>query len=197
MASWRMNKAFAPLNRALRKRYPNIVIYGIGDPAHQATKSDHNPNKYGRVNAEDYMLRNGFDHADAVWLCAWLIQDKRTKYVIFNRRIWEWDTQEWRPYGGKNPHTDHVHHSVHDSADNNDGEWQLEKKAEVAEDMDAKDVWLYNTGTAEEPYQAVGRLRTIHTHSSALRTEVTQLGKEVAEIKGMLVDLTNIVNRLQ
>lgn len=195
--AWRMNHAFTPLNRQLRKKFPKIVIYGIGDPAHQAKKSDHNPNRHGRVNAEDYMLRNGFDHPDAVWLCSWLILDKRTKNVIFNGRIWTSSTGHWAPYGGDNPHTDHVHHSIHDDADTNDGDWQLAKKVEVTEEMNAADVWTYNTGTQEEPYQAVGRLKTIFSRTDAITKELALVRKENAELKGMLVDLTNIVNRLQ
>ncbi len=176
--AWRMNNAFAPLNKELRIRFPNIVIYGIGDEDHRDEPSDHNPNQYGRVNAQDYMLRNGFDHADAVWLCSWLIQDSRTKYVIFNRRIWEDDGKGWRAYTRKNPHTDHVHHSLWDNADSKTQEWQLEKE----EDMDAEDVWGYNTGTKEEPYSAGGRLKTVFVRTGDLQKQVGELKAQVATL---------------
>lgn len=195
--AWRMNRAFSPLNTALRSRFPKITIYGIGDPAHQAKKSDHNPNAAGRVNAQDYMLRNGFDHADAVWLCSWLIQDKRTKNVIFNRRIWRSATGYWEAYTLDNPHTDHVHHSIHDSADDNSGAWQLEKKVEVAPMDPAESVWLYNTGTKEAPYQAVGRLKVIFNRTGALTEEVATLRSEVAALSGKLDEVLTILNRIE
>jgi hypothetical protein len=45
-------------------------------------------------------------------------RDPRIKYVIFSRRIASSQQQgaaapfTWRPYGGSNPHTHHVHISV-------------------------------------------------------------------------------------
>jgi hypothetical protein len=47
-------------------------------------------------------------------------RDPRIKYVIFNRRIASHQPKgaaapfQWRPYGGSNPHTQHVHISVRD-----------------------------------------------------------------------------------
>jgi hypothetical protein len=39
-------------------------------------------------------------------------QQKRVKYVIWNRRIWT-SGQGWHPYRGVNPHTNHVHISFY------------------------------------------------------------------------------------
>lgn len=170
MAAWRINNAFNPLNEQLEKKFPNIVIYSIGDTAHQAEPSDHNPNKYGRVNAEDFMLRNGFDHADAVWLCSWLIQDSRTKYVIFNRRIWESDTRKWTTYTGSNPHTDHVHLSINDSADWNVHAWKLESSELPTVD----EVWnedVNNSGNGG-PYSARGALYTAQLRTGKIANDL-------------------------
>lgn len=88
----------------------------IGDAAHQARKSDHNPNSAGVVQALDitHDPANGFDsykfadHLVDTW-------DHRLKYIISNRRYAE-SKGKWQPYNGANPHTGHVHVSVSDSA---------------------------------------------------------------------------------
>src|ERR1044071_7682581 len=101
--AWDLNNSFDPLNKYLRARYPGIVIYDIGDEHHKPP-SDHLPNVFGRVNAQDYMIGKNFRHADAVVLCSWLINDPRTRYVIYFGKIWTRTTGEWRTYTGSNPH---------------------------------------------------------------------------------------------
>jgi hypothetical protein len=96
---------------------------GIGDAAHAAAKSDHNPCGCHRVVcARDFTHdpAGGFDaNAFAEWLRERVADgdEKRVKYVIWNRRIFSGPGQgkpvgTWRPYSGKNPHTQHVHVSV-------------------------------------------------------------------------------------
>ena len=87
----------------------------IGDTAHQATKSEHNPNKLGAVRAIDitHDPAHGFDSwefADMLRLQA----DPRVYYIISNGRIAAPSIQNnaWRAYNGKNPHDHHVHISV-------------------------------------------------------------------------------------
>lgn len=42
--------------------------------------------------------------------------DPRVKYVIWNHRIWNPSVSPaWRPYSGSNPHTHHMHVSIHAS----------------------------------------------------------------------------------
>ena len=98
----------------------------LGDAAHQARTSDHNPNAAGVVCAQDltHDPPGGFDsYAFAEVLRQ--RQDDRVKYVISKRRIcygprspshggnpsslWKWNV-----YSGPSPHTDHVHISVGD-----------------------------------------------------------------------------------
>jgi len=101
----------------------------IGDQAHNARTSDHNPcGCCGIVCARDFTNdpRGGFDaYAFADWLakrCAAGLEP-RVKYIISNRRIASGMGQghpagRWRPYSGKNPHTKHTHVSVrHEHAD--------------------------------------------------------------------------------
>ena len=99
----------------------------VGDEAHQGTNSDHNPHYVPGVGSEivtaldlTHDPAGGFDSykfADNLRIH----RDRRIKYVISNRRIFSsyasgsraaW---AWGPYGGSDPHTNHVHVSVLDA----------------------------------------------------------------------------------
>jgi hypothetical protein len=84
----------------------------LGDPAHAARASDHNPDSRGIVHAADltHDPANGCDNnANAEQVK----NDPRVKYVIWNRRIWNPSiSRTWRPYTGSNPHDHHMHVSV-------------------------------------------------------------------------------------
>jgi peptidoglycan hydrolase-like protein with peptidoglycan-binding domain len=93
----------------------------IGDAAHSATKSDHNPNAAGVVRAIDIDV----DGIAAAWLTDYLrgrgaVGDPRLYgggYVIFNARIAsDVGNWAWRSYTGANPHTSHIHVSAAVSA---------------------------------------------------------------------------------
>ena len=88
----------------------------IGDPAHKARKSDHNPTRAGWVFALDIDadLRSDksapFDLANQLRLLA--RRDRRFKYIIFSGRIASRRTLwRWKRYTGVNPHTSHIHFS--------------------------------------------------------------------------------------
>jgi hypothetical protein len=112
----------------------------IGDEAHAAQKSEHNPDAQGIVRAID-ITQDPDDHdgdpsndLDAGKLAAQLVasRDSRILYIIWNRRIarsypkpgipaWTWAT-----YTGSDPHTNHVHLSVvPDSRANNTNPWRI------------------------------------------------------------------------
>lgn len=82
----------------------------IGDAAHQARQSDHNPDSRGIVHAID-IDKDGLD--PNIVISAAARDDRPTSYVIYNRWIYRrssnWDP---RPYTGTNPHTDHLHVSI-------------------------------------------------------------------------------------
>lgn len=84
----------------------------IGDPAHRARKSDHNPS--GRwVHAIDitHDPARGMDiHAHARNIAA--RRDNRIEYIISMGKIWERETGRWRSYDGDNPHNHHAHFSI-------------------------------------------------------------------------------------
>lgn len=86
----------------------------IGDAAHAASRSDHNPNADGVVCALD-ITHDPDGGADCH---AWAERvrtggNPNLKYIIFAGRIASITRGlEWRPYGGRNPHRNHMHVSV-------------------------------------------------------------------------------------
>lgn len=89
----------------------------IGDTSHAARPSDHNPDwsADGIVRAldidEDLTLGLAAVGA-AMPLVNAILRDPRTRYVIYEGRIWNVDTQRWSTYTGPNAHRHHVHVSV-------------------------------------------------------------------------------------
>ena len=104
----------------------------IGDAAHQARKSDHNPEPDGSVDARDitHDPASGADMgkvAEAIRAS----RDHRVDYLIFNRRICSSSVNPWtwRSYTGSNPHTSHLHVSVLDTYQDDASPWQIGDKA--------------------------------------------------------------------
>jgi hypothetical protein len=96
----------------------------IGDAAHQARASDHNPNARGRVDAID-VDKDGIHMPTLIAAC---LVHPATHYVIHDRRIYE-RYYGFRPriYEGDNPHTGHLHVSIMQSvtAENDPTPWSL------------------------------------------------------------------------
>lgn len=87
----------------------------IGDGAHAASDSDHNPNASNVVTGRDFTHdpATGADmHRISRRIVA--VLPRALKYVIWNRQIWSRAraSEGWRPYHGSNPHTRHMHVSV-------------------------------------------------------------------------------------
>lgn len=97
----------------------------IGDAAHQAQVSDHNPDARGIVHAIDIDI----DGVDANTILNAVLRDEMpTNYVVYNRRIWKRSNYwEDRNYTGSNPHTDHIHVSIlyGDSHESGEIHWGL------------------------------------------------------------------------
>lgn len=81
----------------------------IGDTAHQARRSEHNPDPDGIVRAIDVTAAG----IDVKTVLDATIRDSRVHYVIHARQIWS-RSHGWkkRPYTGSNPHTTHIHISI-------------------------------------------------------------------------------------
>jgi DNA/RNA endonuclease G (NUC1) len=126
LPAWRVARSLLALRRQVDARAPRRSKASdgtIGDAAHAARSSDHNPwvrdGAMGVVTAMDitHDPANGCD-AGALADSILASRDARVKYVIWNRRIASsyvtggvaaWT---WRPYNGTNPHSKHVHISV-------------------------------------------------------------------------------------
>lgn len=128
-----LSPALATLHAQINARWPNRDKASdgwIGDAAHNARKSDHNPDYTdgGIVRAIDVDK----DGVDMDMLVNVLLNDPRTWYVIWNKRISygkhvDGVPMGWRPYTGTNTHERHMHVSVRKvgNHDRNDSLWKF------------------------------------------------------------------------
>jgi hypothetical protein len=115
----KLSKAAEQLRSEINAKYPTRDKRSdgwIGDTAHNARKSDHNPDKQGWVRAIDIDSDLIKGSSKESWLLAEQIKtialkgDKRVSYIIHQHRIaspiknWA-----WRVYKGSNPHVSHLH----------------------------------------------------------------------------------------
>jgi hypothetical protein len=123
--------------------YPNTGRGNIVRPCHIGGVSEH---KEGR--AWDWMVdaRNTTQRRQADELLAWLLATDEhgnrhamarrfgVMYIIWNGRIWHASRPDaWAPYGGANPHTDHVHFSFSwDGAERKTSYWTQAANASPA-----------------------------------------------------------------
>lgn len=127
MNPWRLAKALDKLRSQINALAPHrskISDGGLGDQAHRARVSDHNPDNLGRVCAFDF-THDPVNGCDGNTLSQALINDPRVKYVIWKGRIWKARTGKWEMYRGANPHNHHVHVSVTPVGADDDREWEL------------------------------------------------------------------------
>jgi hypothetical protein len=114
--AWYLAPALAVGRAEVNRRWPkrDLASEGtVGDAAHQATRSDHNPNTRESVDAWD-MDKDGVD----VWAVIGAFQrHPSSHYWIYDRQIADKD-DGWqrRAYSGVNPHTQHVHFSIRQTA---------------------------------------------------------------------------------
>lgn len=123
--SYYLAPSLAVLRSEVNRRWPNRSKASdgwIGDAAHSARASDHNPNSRGSVNALDITASG----VDLDVLIEALKADSRVYYIISNRVIYS-RTYGFSPryYSGANPHTLHLHVSIHQTrtAEQNTAAW--------------------------------------------------------------------------
>lgn len=159
--SWRLARALVTLRDQVNAAHglrDRAADGSIGDAAHAASVSDHNPDAYGIVRAVDITHdpddgdadpRDDFDAGDLAEALR-LGRDPRIKYVIWDHRIFSSTISPWtwRPYTGTNPHDHHVHVSVvADSRGDDPSPWRITPQGEeddvTPEDHKAiaKEVW--------------------------------------------------------
>jgi hypothetical protein len=110
--SWYLAPSLTVLRAEINARWPNRDRASdgtIGDAAHQASTSDHNPNSRGSVNAIDI----DEDGVDFGVIFAAIKSHPSARYVIYERRLYH-RLRGWRaePYSGSNPHDHHFHLSI-------------------------------------------------------------------------------------
>ena len=123
---WVLAPCLVALYAEADRLFPNRSVASdgtIGNDAHAATISDHNPDSSGDVLAAD-LTDDKANGCDADLLAQHLVasRDQRVRYVIWNDTIVKsYDSSRgpaWQPqpYDGENPHITHTHISVHDTA---------------------------------------------------------------------------------
>ncbi len=123
-SGWRLAPCLVVMFEQADARWPNrsrASDGSIGDRAHAARASDHNPSSTGFVTAGDLTddKDNGCD-ADAFAEHLRQTRDRRVKYVICNGRVFRSygsSAWQWTPYTGPNGHFAHTHVSVLDTAE--------------------------------------------------------------------------------
>jgi hypothetical protein len=130
MAAWTLAASLVTLRREVDAAHPGRSKASdgtLGDAAHAARESDHNPDAAGVVRAWD--CTSWYDPVRALNVADDLAEhlragrDPRVKYVIRRSRIFSSEIQPWvwRPYSGTNPHDAHVHISVQPHPSGDDG----------------------------------------------------------------------------
>lgn len=99
---------------------PRVNDGWIGDEAHQARRSDHNPNSRDTVDAIDVDATQPPAPKTPIHVptvIASMIMHPSTHYIIHKRRIMDAD-DNFHPhiYNGSNPHNTHIHHSIRQTA---------------------------------------------------------------------------------
>ncbi len=140
MANWVVDKGLYKLRDQINAAAPGRSKASdgfIGDTAHQATESDHNPehppppgNPDNQVDAGDF-THDPAHNADMGIVSEAIrrSKDPRVAYVIYNRRIYSGNVGSrpwaWREYLGSDPHTGHMHISVLDLTHDQTQPWQI------------------------------------------------------------------------
>jgi hypothetical protein len=133
MADWILvaclKQLFAEFN-AIAPNRDHASDGSIGDTAHQHEVSDHNPDETGSVPIHDadhinevHAIDVDVDLREPGLTMEMVVQfvlsrcrngsEKRLRYIIYNRRIWEADNGwQKRAYTGASAHTEHAHFSA-------------------------------------------------------------------------------------
>lgn len=117
--SWKLAPSLATLFAEINTEWPKrdrSLDGTVGDAAHAARKSEHNPNADPHDDVPDGMVTACDIDKDGInvpRVINALVGEPRVWYVIHDRRIYS-RTHAWEPrtYEGPNPHTGHIHVSL-------------------------------------------------------------------------------------
>ncbi|MDG4762376.1 hypothetical protein [Micromonospora sp. WMMD710] len=199
----------------VKRQWPGVVVYGIGDAAHKASASGHNEDDTPGSRPEledadnrpehraiDIMLGPKFTKADADALVARLVADPKARarlyYVIWNGYIWS-RSNGWRKtkYTGADQHTGHVHASGWAADDENAGPWpavaaRTSSTSSTEDDMTAKASSIIEAWGVGDPSVEPVKWR-IRDEAWQKRTDAT-LAAVLAAAKGL--DTKAILDRI-
>lgn len=116
------------LRTQIHSRFPALIkgsIGWIGDAAHRARASQHNPDRDGSVDAIDVPHRPDIG-LDVHTLVAQLVAsaDPRLQRIIWYRRTWT-PARGWQAYTGSNGHTAHAHIETTDAGQDDRTPWRI------------------------------------------------------------------------
>lgn len=131
--AWYLNPALSRFRREVDAAYPNRDRASdgtLGDEYHQATNSDHNPDRDGSVDAWDMDVElNGPGEPyqpDVEWLKFVFECHESSWYWIHNSEIASRGNGWIRePYAGPNTHKGHVHWNTRESHENSAEPWRV------------------------------------------------------------------------
>lgn len=139
MSAWRPVAGIVTLRKQIDKRWPKRDRRSdgiIGDKAHQARPSDHNPDNRGLVHALD--IDKDLDPRDpqaaqrlanqiVAYAASGIPGSQRIKYVVYNDRIASgtYANSLWKWRGSGYGHYDHIHISFTTKGENDLGKFPL------------------------------------------------------------------------
>lgn len=118
--AWRLSRSVESLRTEVNKAFPDrskVSDGTIGDAAHSARTSDHNPDAQGLVKAWDVTADPERGVAQSVVDFLIRSRDLRVKYIIWQGQIMSGSAGPspwvWRKYTGPNGHFHHAHISFY------------------------------------------------------------------------------------
>ncbi|WP_250000354.1 hypothetical protein [Actinoplanes sp. M2I2] len=219
MASWILVPCLARLRsdfNAIAPSRDRASDGSVGDLAHQGTQSDHNPDETGNVPIRDADRVNEVHAIDIdadlrvpglsmEAVVQFLLgrcrsgAEKRLRYIIYNRRIWE-ASNGWRQtrYTGGNPHDKHAHFSgsYNSSLEASTASWHLEDipvaltaadKNWIRAEINKVDENVRTTArTNKEFLSDTEKDEIIDRTAAALRPEIQELSRRIEDLAALL-----------
>ncbi|MFF5076937.1 hypothetical protein ACFY36_07785 [Actinoplanes sp. NPDC000266] len=227
MADWILVPCLVKLRSEFNTIAPNrdkTSDGSIGDTAHQATQSDHNDDEVGNVPIRDadkihevHAIDVDVDLREPGLTMEAVVQfllkrcrsgaEKRLRYIIFNRRIWQ-QSNGWKQqsYSGSNPHDHHAHFSSSytTSHEASTASWHLEDipvaltssdKSWISGEINKVEerVWDYRL---RNPYTNVNQAASDFQRYAPSKQPLNDLSRQIAELSEQVAQLQKQVAAL-
>ena len=204
------------LTDAIKRKWPGVTVYGIGDAAHQTAPSDHNEDdttgswseqtdadSNPEHRALDVMLGPALSEADAYALVNALVTDpasrRRLRYVIFDGWIWQASNGWAKQVFWGDPHSDHPHISGLAADDENGAGWPaIDAIGQQEEDMpltktDVDAIWAKKFAEyVDENGNKVRDARTVGDLLAATHRAALAAANPVLIVQGVLAGLAEL-----